>query len=87
MDKATGLRFDQTVVTTGLDAQYDYPDPLRRIGYRDPKTGKMLAFLTNTFTVPALWDCSLPTLRVWVATPSRGWSMMERSAASGHREW
>ena len=35
-------------------AQHDYPDPLRRIGYRDPLTGKSLVFLTNNFTVPAL---------------------------------
>ncbi len=54
VDKATGRRFDQTVVTTGLAAQLDYPDPLRRIGYRDPLTGKSLVFLTNNFTVPAL---------------------------------
>jgi len=37
-----------------LAAQHDYPDPLRRIGYRDPTTGKSLIFLTNNFTVPAL---------------------------------
>ena len=54
VDKTTGLRFDQTVVMTGLKAQHDYPDPLRRLGYRDPTTGKSLVFLTNNFTVPAL---------------------------------
>jgi hypothetical protein len=54
VDKTTGLRFDQTVVTTGLEAQHDYPPPLRRLGYRDPETGKVLVFLTNNFTVPAL---------------------------------
>jgi IS4 transposase len=27
---------------------------MRRIGYRDPETGKGLVFLTNNFTVPAL---------------------------------
>ncbi len=54
VDKSTGLRFDQTVVTVGFHARRDYPDPLRRIGYRDPKTGKALVFLTNNFTVPAL---------------------------------
>jgi IS4 transposase len=52
--KTTGLRFDQTVVLTGLDAQHDYPVPLRRTGYRDPETGLALVFLTNNFTVPAL---------------------------------
>ena len=54
VDKATGLRFDQTVITAGLQAHHDYPAPLRRIGYRDLKTGKPLVFLTNNFTVPAL---------------------------------
>jgi hypothetical protein len=54
VDKAAGLRFDQTVVTTGFYAQAHYPAPLRRIGYRDPKTGAALVFLTNNFTVPAL---------------------------------
>lgn len=54
VDKTTGLRLDQTVVTTGFYARRDYPDPLRRIGYRDPKTGRPLVFLTNNFTVPAL---------------------------------
>ena len=54
VDKTTGLRFDQTVVTTGPGARHDYPARLRRIGYRDPETGKALVFLTNNFTVPAL---------------------------------
>ena len=54
VDKTTGLRFDQTVVATGLETQTDYPAPIRRIGYRDPETGKTLVFLTNNFTVPAL---------------------------------
>jgi hypothetical protein len=54
VDKTTGLRFDQTVVLTGLNAQHDYSVPLRRIGYHDPKTGLALVFLTNNFTVSAL---------------------------------
>jgi len=54
VDKTTGLRFDQTVVTSGFYARRDYPAVLRRIGYRDPKTGKVLVFLTNNFVVPAL---------------------------------
>jgi Transposase DDE domain/Domain of unknown function (DUF4372) len=54
VDKSTGLHFDQTVVTVSFYAQRDYPDPLRRIGYRDPKTAKALVFLTNNFTAPAL---------------------------------
>ena len=54
VDKTTGLRFDQTVVMTGFYARGDYPDALRRIGYRDPQTGQGLVFLTNNFTAPAL---------------------------------
>jgi hypothetical protein len=54
VDKTTGLRFDQTVMLTGPKTQRDYSAPLRRIGYRDPETGKALIFLTNNFTVPAL---------------------------------
>ena len=52
--KSTGLRFDQTVITAGGPARQNYPTPLRRVGYRDLKTGKVLVFLTNNFTVPAL---------------------------------
>ena len=44
VDKATQLRLDQTVVTTGFYAQRDHPAPLSRIGYRDPKTGKARSF-------------------------------------------
>ncbi len=54
VDKSTGLRFDRTVVTTGFYASRDFPDTLRRIGYRDPATGRKLVFLTNNFTLPAL---------------------------------
>jgi len=54
VDKASGLRFDQTVVLTGFHSHQDYPEALRRIGFRDPQTGKMLVFLTNNFTEPAL---------------------------------
>ena len=54
VDKATGLRFDQTVVLSGFYSRQQYPEALRRIGFRDPKTGKALVFLTNNFTEPAL---------------------------------
>jgi hypothetical protein len=54
VDKNTGLRFDQTVVLAGCQSRQHYPVPLRHIGYRDPKTGKPLVFLTNNFSVPAL---------------------------------
>jgi hypothetical protein len=54
VDKTTGLRFDQTVITVGFYARRDYPDALRRIGYRDLQSGMALIFLTNNFTAPAL---------------------------------
>ena len=52
--KRAGVRFDQTVVLTGFYSHQQYPDALRRIGYRDPVTAKSLVFLTNNFRVPAL---------------------------------
>jgi len=54
VDKTTGLRSDQTIVLTGIKTARDYPEPLRRISYRDPETGKHLVFLANNFTLPAL---------------------------------
>ena len=52
--KATGLRLDQTVVLSGFYSRQQYPEGLRRIGFRDPQTGKSLVFLTNNFMEPAL---------------------------------
>jgi len=54
VDKASGIRFDQIVVLTGFKSHRQYPEPLRRIGYRDPITDKRLVFLTNNFRQPAL---------------------------------
>jgi hypothetical protein len=54
VDKTTGLRFDQTVVLRNFYARRDYPEALRRIGFRDPVSGQRLVFLTNNFTEPAL---------------------------------
>jgi hypothetical protein len=54
VDRSTGLICDQTVVLTGFYAHKDFPVPLRRIKYRDPRTDKRLIFLTNQFALPAL---------------------------------
>lgn len=54
VDKTTGLRSDQTIVLNGPKTSKLYPDPLRRISYRDPETGKRFVFLTNKFDLPAL---------------------------------
>lgn len=53
IDKSTGVRCDQTVVLTGVTSKKDYPQPLRRVKYRDAATGKTFNFLTNRFAVPA----------------------------------
>ena len=54
VDKATGLRCDQTIVLTGADSTSRYPQPLRRVKYWDESTGKTFNFLTNSFAIPAL---------------------------------
>jgi transposase len=54
VDKATGLRCDQTIVLSGPKSSRLYPQPLRRISYIDAETGKRLTFLTNNFQLPAL---------------------------------
>ena len=50
--KAKGLTCDQTILITGSKAKA-CPIPLRRIGYRDPETGKHYVFLTNNFQLAA----------------------------------
>jgi hypothetical protein len=54
VDKTTGLICDQAVVLTVAGSRRDYPEPLRRIAYRDQQTGKRYVFLTNHFDLPAL---------------------------------
>jgi len=58
-DKLSGIRFDQTVTLYGFNSHRHYPAPLRRIGYRDPQTGKDFIFVTNNFILPALTIASL----------------------------
>ena len=54
VDRASGLICDQTVILSGYYSHKGFPVPLRRIKFRDPKTGKRLIFLTNQFALPAL---------------------------------
>ena len=54
VDRSTGVICDQTVVLSGFYSHHGFPAPLRRIKYRDPKTGKRLVFLNNNFTLPPL---------------------------------
>ena len=50
--KSKGLTSDQTIILTGPKAG-DCPIPLRRVGYKDPDTGKHYFFLTNNFHLAA----------------------------------
>jgi Domain of unknown function (DUF4372)/Transposase DDE domain len=54
VDKTTGLRSDQTIVLCGPRTSKLYPEPLRRVVYRDPRSGKRFVFLSNNFDLPAL---------------------------------
>lgn len=54
VDKSTGLVCDQTIALTGFYPARHYPQPMRRIRYIDPDTGKRFVFLTNHFELPAV---------------------------------
>jgi hypothetical protein len=54
VEKATGLRSDQTIVLTGPLVSQKYPEPLRRVSYYDLEHQRRLIFLTNNFTLPAI---------------------------------
>jgi putative transposase len=51
--QSKGLTSDQTSEFTGLQIAKKCPVQLRRIGYRDPATGKHYVFLTNNFKLAA----------------------------------
>ena len=54
VDRNSGVICDQTIVLSGFYSHQGFPEPLRRIKFRDPKTGKRLVFLTNNVTLPPL---------------------------------
>jgi hypothetical protein len=66
VDKATGLRCDQTIVLTGTNTEDYYPEKLRRIRYFDAEHNQRLTFLTNNFVLPALTIAQLYKCR-WQA--------------------
>lgn len=49
----TGVTCDQTMEFTGVQTSKICPVALRRIGYRDPETGRKYVFLTNNFNLSA----------------------------------
>ena len=59
VDKATGLRADQTIELTGPKSSRFHPEPLRRVTYCDPDTQRRFVFLTNNFALPALTIAAL----------------------------
>jgi IS4 transposase len=58
VDRGTGLICDQTIMLSGYYPKQNYPETLRRIKYRDPD-GRVLVFLTNDFSLPALMVADL----------------------------
>ena len=54
VDRSTGLICDQTIMLTGFYTRQGFENPLRRVKFKDPETGKTLVFLTNNFALPAL---------------------------------
>ena len=58
-DRTTGVVADQTIALDGHYTSQDYSAHLRRVRFRDGKTGKTLVFLTNQTALPALTICDL----------------------------
>ena len=54
VDASTGLISDHMVVLATKQSRRRYPQPLRRVRYRDPDTKNRFSFLTNNFVLPAL---------------------------------
>ena len=53
VNKKQGLTCDQSIEFTGSITAKKCPIRLRRVGYRDPETGKHYVFLTNNFKLSA----------------------------------
>lgn len=54
VNKDTGLRCDQTIRLSSPTGRKHYPERLRRVKFKDPETGNILAFYTNDFDLPAI---------------------------------
>jgi len=53
VETGSGVVSDQRIAPHTRASRQRYPDPLRRVHYVDPATGKSLVFLTNHFDLPA----------------------------------
>jgi Domain of unknown function (DUF4372)/Transposase DDE domain len=58
-DRTSGVICDQRVMLNGFYSAKNYPEHLRRIRFKDPKSGKTLVFLTNNTSLPALTIAAL----------------------------
>jgi hypothetical protein len=54
IDKATGVRSDQTIRLSGSRSAESYPAPLRRVSFHDLERNRTLVFVTNNFELPPL---------------------------------
>lgn len=54
IDKTTGIMCDQRIILTGKATSLAYSEPLRRVRFKDPKSGKTLIFFTNDFRSSSL---------------------------------
>jgi hypothetical protein len=59
VDRDTGIICDQRIALSGFYISQDYPEQLRRIGFKDPKSNKTLVLLTNNTSLPALTIAAL----------------------------
>lgn len=53
VDKQLDLHCDQTIGLTGPQTAAKYPQPLRRVGFRDTDQRRTFHFLANSFELPA----------------------------------
>jgi len=49
VEKATGVRSDQTIRLSGTQSSVLYPEPLRRVSFYDAERKRKLVFITNNF--------------------------------------
>jgi IS4 transposase len=57
--QSTGIICDQRITLDEFYVSQDYPEQLRRIRFKDPKSGKTLVFLTNNTALLALTIAAL----------------------------
>ena len=79
VDKATGLRCDQTIGLCSFYPRKDYPERLRRIRFYDTELDRRFVFLTNNFTLSALTIAQIYKCR-WQIELFFKWIKCEREA-------